>query len=244
MIVQLGPESVPGAPPSRPELSDRSNPLQGPPLPRGGPALPGEAPAAPSTRDRLLRTAARLFHEQGYHATGVATILREAGAHSGSLYHHFASKEELLAEVLRWYRRNLRPILIEPVEAAEADPLERVFRLLASYRGLLERTGCVLGCPIGNLALEVSSDHPALRPDLDENFEGWREAVRGWLEAAGDRLPGDTDLDALALFVLTTMEGGIMLARARGSLEPFDRAVAVLRCHFELLGDAVARERV
>ena len=39
------------------------------------------------TRERILRTAFQLFHEQGYHATGVATILREAGLNPGSLYH-------------------------------------------------------------------------------------------------------------------------------------------------------------
>ena len=50
-------------------------------------------PESPSTRDRILETARRLFHEQGYHATGIATILREAGVNSGSLYHFFESKD-------------------------------------------------------------------------------------------------------------------------------------------------------
>ena len=59
------------------------------------------------TRERLLETAARLFHEQGYAATGVATILREADANSGSLYHFFPNKDALLAGVLEWYRDHL-----------------------------------------------------------------------------------------------------------------------------------------
>ncbi|MCB9896466.1 MAG: TetR/AcrR family transcriptional regulator [Planctomycetes bacterium] len=187
------------------------------------------------TKDRLLQTAARLFHEQGYHATGVATILREAGVNSGSLYHHFAGKEALLRGVLDWYLDQLRPVITGPVEAAESDPLERIFVLLGNYRAMLESTGCVLGCPIGNLALEVSADHPAVRPLIDANFAQWRAVVASWIDQARDRLLDDVDAEALALFVLTTMEGAIMLARARGTLEPFDVAVANLRRHVELL---------
>jgi hypothetical protein len=48
-------------------------------------------------------------------------------------------------------------------------------------------------------------------------------------------LPRRTDLDALATFVLVTMEGGVMLSRSYRSVEPFDRAVAQLREHFRLL---------
>ena len=49
------------------------------------------------TRQRIVEAARRLFHEQGFHATGISTILREADVNSGSLYHYFASKEALLS---------------------------------------------------------------------------------------------------------------------------------------------------
>ena len=54
----------------------------------------------PDTRERILRTAFQLFHEQGFNATGVATIAREAGVNPGSLYHFFESKDDLLLAVL------------------------------------------------------------------------------------------------------------------------------------------------
>lgn len=190
------------------------------------------------TRERLLETAARLFHERGYHATGIAAILAEAQVHAGSLYHFFADKEELLCGVLGWYRANLRRILMEPVEARVSDPVERVFVLLAFYRRLLSDSRFERGCPIGNLALEVGDSSPAARALIQRNFDGWTDEVAKWLEGARGRFPAGTDLRALALFVLTTMEGGLMLARARRSLEPFDRAVAVLREHFRLLEQA------
>ena len=72
-----------------------------------------------------MQSAARLFHEQGYSATGIATILREAGANSGSLYHFFPNKEALLLGVLNWYRDQLQPVVLGPREEQEPDPLER-----------------------------------------------------------------------------------------------------------------------
>jgi TetR/AcrR family transcriptional repressor of nem operon len=187
------------------------------------------------TRERILKAAFVLFHEQGYNATGIATILREAGINPGSLYHAFPSKEALLEQVLEFALGLLGPAVMNPVEAATDDPIGRVFALMAQYRAGMAAAGCRMGCPIGNLALEVSDSHPAARELIDRNFGAWAARVAGWLEAAGDRLPRDLDRERLARFVLTVMEGGLMLSRAAGSLAPFDEAVEVLREHFDAL---------
>lgn len=189
------------------------------------------------TRERIVEAAARLFHEQGYAATGVAAILREAGVNSGSLYHFFSSKDALLEGVLQWYLERLGSHIMRPIEAAEPDPLARVFRLLDWYRRFLVDHDCRLGCPIGNLALEVSDTRPELRHLLDLNFQNWAAILRDWLEEAGPALPGDCDRDSLARLVLAVTEGGLMQARAAGSPEPFDDAVGHLRAYFEALAD-------
>lgn len=191
--------------------------------------------SADLTRNRLLDTAARLFHEQGYASTAVSTILREADVNSGSLYYHFSSKEDLVLAVLDRYLELLAPILIEPIESLVADPIERVFALLDLYRQGLEETNCRLGCPIGNLALELSDSLPAARSRINANFEAWYGHIRRWLEEATDRFPKATDLNALAQFVLTTMEGAVMQARAHDSIEPFDTSVGQLLAYFQLL---------
>lgn len=201
-----------------------------------------QAQAGPGneTRDRLLKTAFQLFHEQGYHATGVATILREADVNPGSLYHFFASKDELLLHVLEFALGYLGPAVMDPAEAATADPMQRVSVLLAQYRNRMEAQDCRMGCPLGNLALEVSDGNPAARALIHRNFENWAGRVEGWLEAAGDRLPRDVDRARLARFVLTVMEGGLMQSRAAGHLGPFDEAVAVLQEYFAMLGQRAA----
>lgn len=190
---------------------------------------------ATDTRQRILEAARRLFHEQGFHATGIATILREAQVNSGSLYHFFESKEALLVAVLEWYADNLGPEVMDAVEASTTDPIERVFALLGQYRMWWEMTGCTVGCPLGNLALEIGHELPRARELIDLNFRNWAASVKRWLDDAGPRLPHDVDRAELADTVLTIMEGGTMLCRAARSLTPYDRAVAQLRAYFDRL---------
>lgn len=187
------------------------------------------------TRERLVLTAFELFLRQGYNATGIAQILKHANVNSGSLYHYFPTKEDLLIAVLEWCKANLWPDVMQPVFERISDPLERVFGVLDGYRQMLVLTECGQGCPIGNLALELAESHPRVRQLLVENFEGWRNQVRQCLDEAAGRLPEHVDRQQLALFVLTTMEGGVMLARTYKSLAIFDAAVTQLRDYVDRL---------
>lgn len=187
------------------------------------------------TRERILDAAARLFHEQGFHATGISTVLREAKVQSGSLYYFFPSKEALLSGVLERYETLLDPIVMNPAKELEPDPVERIFVLLTRYRIGLEVTHCTMGCPIGNLAIELADSHPEIREQIQKNFGLWKDRIRTWLEEAADRFPPDTNFVELSTFVLTVMEGAIMQARAAADLKPYDESVAHLRRYFDVL---------
>jgi TetR/AcrR family transcriptional regulator, cholesterol catabolism regulator len=78
-----------------------------------------------STREQLLRAAAHLFREQGFHGTGVAEIAAAAGITKSSLYHHFPSKQALLAEVLMDTVSRVTPA-VEAVAAADMSATERL----------------------------------------------------------------------------------------------------------------------
>lgn len=181
------------------------------------------------TKDRLTFTAMRLFSEKGYESTSVSDILKGAGANSGSLYHFFQTKQDLLMEVLRRYRDGIYPMLLEPAWQGVADPIERVFALLAQYRRALIESECFYGCPIGNLALELHAPDPPVRDLIAVNFNGWVDAIERCYVEAGPRLPDDLDRRGLAIFTLTTMEGGVMQARTHRTIEAFDHSVFMLR---------------
>ena len=200
------------------------------------------AAAAPA-RDRLIAVAMKLFHEKGYGATSIQDILREAGMHAGSLYHAFPTKQELLLAVLERYRDGLYPMLLAPAWEGIADPVARIFALLARYREALVATDCLYGCPIGSLALELHEPDPPVRALLAVNFDGWTRAIEQCLQEAGARLPASVNRKELASFVLTVMEGGVMQARTHRSLHPFDASVRRLRDYFARLEAAAAPAR-
>jgi AcrR family transcriptional regulator len=189
----------------------------------------------PTARDLLLDAARHLFWEKGYAATGVAELLARAQVNSGSFYHVFASKEALLLAVLDSYLKGLEPAILRPAFARARDPLARIFAILEGYRQKLLATDCQYGCPIGRLALEIEAENLPVHERIGANFAAWTAAIRELLEAARGRLPPRCDLEALATFVLTTMEGGVMQARSYRRMEPFDQSVAQLRNYFECL---------
>jgi TetR/AcrR family transcriptional regulator, transcriptional repressor for nem operon len=199
--------------------------------------------AVASTRERLIEAAIALFWEKGYANTSMSDILTAAKANSGSFYHFFSSKEDLLLAVLDRYTALLHPALLEPAWEGVTDPIERIFALLARYRMLILQTDCTYGCPIGRLALEISPEQREAHRKLAQNFDGWAAAVRECLERAADRLPRDIDRARLSQFVLAVMEGGVMLSRSHRDVKPFDQAVAELRAYFNRLLSPPERKR-
>ena len=196
------------------------------------------------TRSRIVMTAMDLFWEKGFQSTSVADILSRSQVHSGSLYHFFPGKQDVLAAVLEAYRDGIEEWLLKPAWSGVDDPIARIFALLEGYRTQLVTTECTYGCPIGSLALELHEPDPAIRALLSANFANWTGAIARCLDEAGARLPATLDRRALAEFTLTVMEGAIMQARTYRDVASFDRNVAVLRDHFDMLIETAGKETV
>jgi TetR/AcrR family transcriptional regulator, transcriptional repressor for nem operon len=184
---------------------------------------------ADDTREKILFAAMRLFAEKGYGSTSVADILQQAGANAGSLYHFFPGKQDVLVAVLETYLAGIHPMLLAPAWEDVDDPVERVFALLGRYRDALTQTHHTYGCPIGSLALEIHEPDPPVRKLLAANFEAWVSAIEACFVAAGSRFPKSVDRRALAIFALTTMEGGVMLARTERRIDSFDASIKSFR---------------
>lgn len=187
------------------------------------------------TRERLLMAAMELFTTKGYEATSVAEVLKRAKVNSGSLYYFFDGKEELLLAGLDYFKALLYPVVIAPSVAGVTDPIEKIFAVLNFYRNNLLLCDLDYECPMGKLALEIGRSSGAAREKIAANFEAWREHVRDWLDEAADRLPASVDRDALATFVLTVMEGGLMQARTQHDIGYYDASVEHLRNYFAYL---------
>jgi TetR/AcrR family transcriptional regulator, transcriptional repressor for nem operon len=189
------------------------------------------------TRQRIVEAAMELLWLKGYGSTSIADILSRSQVNSGSLYHFFPAKQDVLIAVLEAYRESIGPMLLEPAWGGVADPVERVFALLERYRLALLETDCTYGCPIGSLALELHEPDLSVRTLIAANFTGWVDHVEACLSEARGRFPEGTDLRALAEMALNIMEGGVMQSRTFRDIGYFDRGITQLRAHFDALQD-------
>jgi TetR/AcrR family transcriptional regulator, transcriptional repressor for nem operon len=209
-------------------------------LPKRKPAASSSSRQTPRpnrTRERLIDAAMYLFWERGYNATGMADLLKRARARSGSFYYVFESKEAVLEAVLDRYLESLDPVIVQPAFARHADPIDRIFAILAGYRERVISTGYRYGCPLGRLALEIDPAQRRVREKLAANFNAWCGAIERCLVDAADRLPADLNRQETARFVLTVMEGAVMQSRVAASVAPFDASISQLRHYLDgLLG--------
>jgi AcrR family transcriptional regulator len=111
-------------------------------------------------RDHLVDTAASLFAREGFHATGIDTILAEAGVAKMTLYNHFKSKDELIVAALEVEGGRYVSWLRERSDALAEEPGERLLAIFDALEEWFEREG-FNGCVFMKAACEYGPvNHP------------------------------------------------------------------------------------
>lgn len=90
-----------------------------------------------STREKIIKSATRLFYRDGFYATGIAKIVADAGLSKVALYHHFKSKDELILAVLHQFDQRFLDWLISRIEDATDVPEERLLECFDALHDLL-----------------------------------------------------------------------------------------------------------
>ncbi len=177
------------------------------------------------TRQRIIDAARDLLYTRSYGDVGVQAICERAGVKKGSFYHFFPSKQALTLAVIEEHLLiSKRQILDQAFDPAQ-PPLERIRRFAARVyevqKELRDLTGQVLGCPFGNLALEMSTQDETLRRELQQVFRRLEGLLRDTVQEAVARgeLPGPVDAAATARAMLAYMEGVMLLAKTANDVE-------------------------
>lgn len=171
-------------------------------------------------RTRLLDTASKLFRAQGFHATGLDQILRRSRTPKGSLYHYFpGGKDELAIETVRYVASEMGQTMFPPIDNSHNDPLKIVQNLFESLAKNLLESDYRFGCPIAVVTLETSSDRPSIREACEQGFQMWQEILVEHFRRSGIT---ETRAKSIAMLVLASLEGGLILSRAQKSVKPLD----------------------
>jgi AcrR family transcriptional regulator len=190
--------------------SPTAAPDGGPPTARGG-----------RTRQRILGAAAKLIHERGASATTIQQVREAADVSASQLYHYFADKQALVRAVVEYQGARI----LAGQEAAAIGSLDGLKR----WRDELIAQGdlSIAGCPLGGLGSELADTDPSGRDVASVEFNHWRDAIAEGLRRIRERgeLRPDFDTEALAVALLASLQGGLLLARIAQSSEPLERAL-------------------
>lgn len=173
----------------------------------------------PGTRERMVISTVLLMREKGARATSIDDVLAHSGAPRGSVYHHFpGGRDQLLREatgyagsyVAGWIERS----------PSSVDLLDD---LLGTYREQLLASDFRAGCPIVAAAVEADSD---LQEPAAEAFGRWSELI---VERLRDDGVDPERAAELATLVVSSIEGALVIARARRDPEPLETVHRLLR---------------
>jgi AcrR family transcriptional regulator len=178
-----------------------------------------------ATVARVLEAACVLFATDGVRATTLDEIGAAAGVGRGQLYHFFADKADLVADVVGFQVERVISSIQPPFEAmSTADDVrawcEAAVRSHAS-------TSDPIRCPIGSLVYQLDADAAAARAALTAGFARWERLFTAGLRRVADNgeLLAGTDPSVLAAGLLAAYQGGMLLADVRGDVEPLRRAL-------------------
>jgi len=172
-------------------------------------------------RSRVLDAAAALFQAQGYHATGMRDVIDKTGLSPGAFHHHFPTKESLaIAVINERVAPAVREAWIDPVRDA-AHLRQGVSSVFADIiRGLDER-GKVSGCPLNNLAMELSLTNPRMRDALRSVFVEWQDALETRIARSPRGKQWSKDQRrAAASFIVASYSGAMNLSKAAQDSAP------------------------
>ncbi|WP_242593714.1 TetR/AcrR family transcriptional regulator [Corallococcus exiguus] len=167
-------------------------------------------------RERMVYAAAALLSERGLAGTSFSEVIERSGAPRGSIYHHFPDgKDALAAEAIALVGERVLTALREGEGATPAQVVQRFFE---AWRKVLVKTDCQAGCAIAAVANERLA-HPELGARAAKVFISWERELEARLATAG--LPKAKAASAASL-ILASVEGALILCRARRDIAPFD----------------------
>ena len=168
-----------------------------------------------NTRLKILIAAFQEIHKHGFQGTRVDQVLKNTGLKKGALYHHFSSKQALGYAVLEEpIQKRITELWIEPLKKF-TDPLEGIHSLFIELDNAWSDDFFSLGCPLNNLAQEMSPIDEGFRERIEKIFQYWKTALSDALKNGQQQgsVDNSIDTDDCAIFILATMEGALGLTK-------------------------------
>ena len=183
---------------------------------------PRLTPKGARTRARIVEEAAALIHERGVAGTTLEDVKVAAEVSGSQMYHYFPDKNELVQAVIDYQAETIVSRNRHALEAANGVEAWRKMVIAAA-----KRTKAKGGCPLGSLVGQLAESDPGARALIASGFDQWTAAISDELRSlhTDGKLPSGIDPDDLAITLLATLEGGLLLSQALRTTRPFETAI-------------------
>ncbi|MCP4375810.1 MAG: TetR/AcrR family transcriptional regulator [bacterium] len=194
------------------------------------------------TRRKLMKVAFEVISRKGFQAAGLNEILERAGLTKGAIYHHFRDKtalgyavvEELIGELIgqRW---------IDPLVAGGAAVAVISGAMRSAIEGMDDRD-ITRGCPLGNLAAEMSAIDDGFAQRIDAIYQKWRDVLASVFAADDGFTVTGADPQQVATFIVSGLTGCLAQAKVTGRRETLLNGVTQLEFYLNQTSPAPAPE--
>jgi TetR/AcrR family transcriptional repressor of nem operon len=177
-----------------------------------------------STIERILAAAEKRMRQGGFHGFSFREIAADVGIKSASVHHHFPTKEDLGAAVVRNYTERFLEILGDPGDTSRS-PTDLQAHFIASFRKSFgkERRMCLCG--------HLSSDASSMPDAVNAAVRDFFERNLDWISAVLRRAASGADAEEIrrqAERIVGIVEGAMLLSHGLGDARIFDRIVGIL----------------
>ncbi len=176
--------------------------------------------------------AAAIFNQHGYEGTSMAALMEATGLEKGGIYRHFSSKEELAVEAFDYASREaMRRRLNELYKFSNS-----IDKLKALIRSFVERTASIPGgCPLFNAAVDSDDGNPLLRNRARKAIRRWLKVLRSTTRKgiAAHEIRAGVDPEKLAIVLISSLEGALVLSRLEKNREPLRAVQLHLEHHLD-----------
>lgn len=185
------------------------------------------------TRETILDAAFQEVHRHGFQAASLSNILAKTGLTKGALYHHFPTKDDLgLAVIDEVVREGLDAMMFAPLRESDT-PFDTLLDIIRHKSQRTDLENVSLGCPLNNLMQEMSPLNATFKKRLNAVLASWQAAVADALARAQKQgtVRRDVDCRAAALFIVSSWEGCVGVAKAMQSVKDFRLCMKQLEEH-------------
>jgi len=188
------------------------------------------------TKQRIIEQAAEYLNQHGYFSTAVSEIMELTGLQKGGIYNHFESKEDLALQAFDYAFELMSQKFGEALKGKE-NAIDRLLAIISYFRGYGENTPMPGGCPIMNCAIEGDDAHPALRDRARKAMDQLRGTFIRVIAKGISRgeIRADINPDATTTFLVSSLEGAVMLTNLYKNPVHLHRVMDYLTAHIESL---------